>query len=400
MRARALILPLLAAWLSSCSSTFDLERPLSPKAGDWLQLGGGAERRNTVVADVPPMRPPSAGDSTSETSVIWEFSLDGPAAKAAPLLVDGTVLFSSTTGWAEAVDLESGEKIGAFPCKWFIHGTGAVADGCFFVATDGAEPLLLCFDLRDIRTRYERRIPSVQASLCAVGDRVILATRTGEVECHDGHDTAAVWRARVDGMITAAPAVSDSVVVIAGQNGDLNALHTGSGRKLWRRSTGGAFLAGATIRGDAAVAANAAGLVTMVELSSGDPRWTAALGEPVHQGMAWRGDTLAVALSSGDLVLLRAEDGMEIERIATGELPGAAPLFIGSGILLLQRRGTLVHVDPATGRITEIAHLNSRSETPPLVTPVGIVLVDEEGEGRLYRWDDKMTRWKDDKMER
>lgn len=385
MRARAAILPVIAAMLAACSSTFDLERPLSPKTGDWLQLGGGAERRNTVVAEVPPVPLSSAGDSIGGAGVIWEFSLDGPAATAAPLLVDGTVLFSSTTGWAEAVDLESGEKIGAFPCKWFIHGTGAVTDGCFFVATDGAEPLLLCFDLRDIRTRYERRIPSVQSSLCAVGDRVILAARSGEIECHDGRDTAAVWRVKIDDRITAAPAASDSVCVIAGQNGDLNAFHTDSGRGMWRRSTRAAFLAGPSIRGDAVAAANASGVVTMTRLSDGNPQWTVELGEPVHHGLAWRGDTLAVALSGGDLVLLDARDGGEIGRFATGELPGAAPLFRGSGLLLLQRRGALVHIDLATGRITEIAHLNSRSETPPLVTPRGIVLVDEEGEGGLYR---------------
>ena len=131
MRARALILPLLAAWLSSCSSSFDLERPLSPKAGDWLQLGGGAERRHETDVKISPSAEFPAVESTGDGRIVWEFSLDGPAAKAAPLLIDGTVLFSSTTGWAEAVDLESGDRIGAFPCKWFIHGTGAVADGCF-----------------------------------------------------------------------------------------------------------------------------------------------------------------------------------------------------------------------------------------------------------------------------
>ncbi|MBE0645861.1 MAG: PQQ-binding-like beta-propeller repeat protein [Bacteroidetes bacterium] len=428
MRTHITILPVLALLLVACSTSYELERPLTPQPGDWLQLGGDA-RRSNIAGN------PGEGNATSESSrqegsdaygdgearadadearadadearadadearadadearadadeahadvdegIVWKFELDGPAAKAAPLLVDGAVLFFSTTGVGEAVELSSGERIGVFPCKWFIHATPAITDGCLFVATNGIEPLLLCFDLKERVIRYETLIPSVHASLCAVGKRVIMAARNGVVAAFAAADTVPLWRTALEDVIIAAPAASDSVVVVAGQNGDLTALAVTDGRRLWRVSTGDAFLAGATIFGTSVVSVNSAGVVRLVDVVTGELRWTHDLGQPVYQGLAVRGDTIAVALSGGDLVLLDAADGSENVRIATDELPGAAPLFHERGILLLQRRGVLMDIDPRTGGITEIARLRTRSETPPLLAPHGIVLVDEQGE--------------------
>jgi outer membrane protein assembly factor BamB len=183
----------------------------------------------------------------------------------------------------------------------------------------------------------------------------------------------------------AAPAATDSVVIVAGQNGDLNALAISDGRKLWRISTGSAFIAGPSLSIQSAASVNVAGVVTMVDITTGKILWQVDLGEPVHQGIAWKDNALALALSGGDLVILDAADGHEFDRIETGELPGAAPIHFGNHILLLQRRGVLVDIDPASGSVTEIARLESRSETTPLITPRGIVLVDEEGEGMLVR---------------
>lgn len=360
--------------LTACSTSFRLDRPLDIGKGDWLQMGGDAGRTHAISEDSPSI------PVTVRDGIVWSFGLDGPAAKAAALLADDAVIFSSTTGYAEAVEAASGERIGVFPCKWFIHATPAVADGCLFVATNGIEPLLLCFDLREQRIRYEAAIPSVHAAVCAVGKRVIIAARDGEVRAYAARDTVPLWSTRLEGTITAAPAATDSVVVVAGQNGDLTALAASDGRKLWRLPAGSPFLAGPSIHGGTVAAANYAGVLTAVDIASGERRWSVDCGVPVYQGLAWHGDTIAAALSSGELVLFRASDGTEYRRISTGELPGAAPLFDGGGIMLLQRRGVLVRIDPRSGEITEIAKLETRSETPPLLTPYGIVLVDEEGE--------------------
>ncbi|MFZ1728757.1 MAG: PQQ-binding-like beta-propeller repeat protein [Bacteroidota bacterium] len=381
------IISIAALLLTACSSSYELDHALVPQPHDWLQYGGDAGRSNFVREPSEARRAAYFPAPTDSAEIIWEYSLDGPAGEAAPLLLQETVLFFSKTGWGEAVDLASGDKVGAFPCQWYIHATPAIAAGCLFVATNGNSPLLLCFDLKDRIIRYRTGIPSVQASLCAVGQRVILAARNGEVRSYAERDTVPLWRTALHDLITAAPAANDSVVVVAGQNGDLNGLSVSDGRKLWRISTGSAFVAGPTVNGQFAVAANLAGVITMIDASSGEIRWQVELGEPVYQGIAWKDNALAIPLSGGDLVILHPEDGKELARISTGELPGAAPIFYANHILLLQRRGVLVGIDPVSGSVTEIARMDSRSETAPLVTPAGIVLVDEEGEAVMVGWE-------------
>jgi eukaryotic-like serine/threonine-protein kinase len=402
MRRATAICLMLAALSAGCATSYRLDRVIEAGPHDWLQEGGGPGRGN--VSSIPlPSRTREASDSadtfdtggTSDTgesaegnaavAPLWEFSLDGPAGRAAPLYVDGAVIFSSTTGLVEAVDMSSGDRIGTFPCKWFIHATPAVAGGSLFVATSGAEPLLLCFDLQGRGVLYETRIPSAHASLCAIDGGVVLTARNGGIARYLTGDSAAVWRHALEDFVTAPPAAADSTVVVAGQNGDINALDLRDGSPLWRLSTGSAFLAGPSIRNGAVAAVNSAGLLCMVDLRSGTSRWSLELGEAVHYGIAWRGDTLAVAMSGGDVLLLRDSDGHELARIRMGELPGAAPLFAGGTLLQLQRRGVLLAIDFASGGTREIARLPGGSETPPLLTPEGIVLVDEQGEAICVR---------------
>ncbi|MDX9759033.1 MAG: PQQ-binding-like beta-propeller repeat protein [Bacteroidota bacterium] len=368
-----------ALLLSSCSTSFHLDRALEAGSSDWLQHGGDAGRRHVSALALR-----DRTDSVDVT-VVWEFSLDGMSARAAPLLVDGAVIFSSTTGMAEAVDLRSGTRIGRFPCTWFIHGTPAIADGCLFIATSGIEPLLLCFDLRARAMRYETRIPSVHASLCAVDGGVIVAARSGEVSRYASRDSIAVWSVSLDGVITAAPAASDSMVIVAAQNGDLSGLSLRDGTRCWRLPTTSAFLADPSVANGLVVAVNAAGTMVAVDLHQGTERWRRDFGDAVYYGTARRGDTIAVALAGGDVVLLREDDGAELARWRTDELPGASPLFSGAVLLQLLRRGELRAIDLATGAMRTVRRLDARSTSAPLLTGEGVVLVDEEGDAVCVR---------------
>lgn len=366
--------------LAACGSSLYLDRALEPRQYDRLQHGGDAGRTNVISSGEGKLT--GTGDGMQ---VMWEFSLHGAADRAVPLLVDGTVLFSSTTGRIEVVDLHSGRRIGRFPTQRFIESTPAVIGRSLFVATSGREPLLLCYDLEQRRLRYQHLIPPVHAALCAVGDRVVYVAGNGEVACHGFHESAPLWTVSLDDRVTAAPAASDSVVVVAGQNGDLNALAISDGRALWRISTGAAFLAGPSVQGDAVLAVNVEGGMTMAELGDGQVRWRRTFAAPVYQEAAWRADTVAIALANGDVVLLHATDGRELGRFCTGELPGAAPQFHGGHILLLHRKGDLLRIGLRSGEITRIAQLPARSRTAPLVTPHGLVLVDENGEAVCVR---------------
>lgn len=385
------VLPVMMALavvvLAGCSSSFSIDRPLTQRPQDWPQEGGGAGRGGQVAVTrgVRPTAVTAENGVEAGSSVLWEYSQDGASGRAVPLFVDDAVLVFSTTGMVEMVDARSGDEIGSVSCDWFIHATPAISDSHLFIATAGADPLLFCFDLVGRTKRYETRYPSVHAALCAVDSGVVVVSRRGRVSFFTSADSVAMWNMNIEDVVTAAPAAGDTLAVIAGQNGDLTALSLRDGARSWRQPTGAAFLAGPVVRDGAIAAVNSAGRLVLAGLHDGRLRWSRSFDQPVWQSPAWRGDTIAVALSGGDIVLLHSSDGRELARYALGELPGAAPLFVGDRILQLLRNGRLMAIDLSGGVVEEWARLPRRSETQVLVTPYGIVMVDEEGEVVCFR---------------
>ena len=370
---------MIVLWtIAGCGSFTWLEQPLDRSPHDWPQHGGGASRSFAVQEFASSNA--AAGNTDGEE---WDVSLDGSGGAASPLLIGDMLLLPSISATIEAVRLSDAEKTGEFNGKWFIEATPAVLGNRLFVATVGSESPLLCFSLRDGSRLWSRVFEPVEAALCVHDGSVYAAGVRGSVARFDPEDSVEVWNTRVTGSVRAAPAAADTLLVVGTETGDLIALSTNSGETVWRVPTFSAIQAGPAIAGRMVVAVNRRGTVTAVHLRDGAVAWERETGSPVYYAPAHRDGKLLLPLASGELLMLRADDGTLLRSILIGELPGASPLLGTRFAWQLARKGALYRVELETGETAIMHTLPERSETQPIMTPRGILLVDEDGESYM-----------------
>ncbi|MDT8324274.1 MAG: PQQ-binding-like beta-propeller repeat protein, partial [Bacteroidota bacterium] len=256
----------------------------------------------------------------------------------------------------------------------------AILGDRLFVAATSAASRLMCFSLADGLLQWQRSIDAVEAALCVHDDAVFAASRDGKIYRFSAQDSTEQWRVDLDVRVRAAPAAEDSVLVVVTSAGDVHGLSVRSGQALWRVPTFAAFEAGPVIVDRRVIAVNRDGRVTAMDLDDGTVLWEQQLDAPVYYAPSAQPHRLVFPLSSGTLVLLEPERGSRLAEIDCGELPGASPQVAGDVAYQLLRKGTLLRVDLLRGSVEAIADLPLRSDTPPLLTPAGIILVDEDGE--------------------
>jgi hypothetical protein len=354
--------------LSGCGGSPWLEHAVLPGAADWTQEGGNAQRSNVHA------RLPGAGNAE------WEFSLDAMGGPAAALLRGETVFFPSVTMMVDAASLRDADLVGEFPTDGVNSSTPAILGENLFIATVSSVSRLHCFSLADGALRWQRTIDAVESALCAHDDAVFAASRDGLVYRFTARDSTEEWRVDLDVRVRAAPAAADSVLVVATAAGDVHGLSVRSGKALWRVPTFAAIEAAPVIVGRRVVAVNRKGRVVAVDLHQGTVLWEQPLDAPVYYSPAAQPRRLVFPLASGTLVMLDPEEGLPLGSIECGELPGASPQVAGDIAYQLLRKGILLRVDLRHGTHETIATLPRRSETPVLLTPRGIILVDEDGE--------------------
>jgi len=362
---------LCAAFFGGCGGSPWLERAVVPGSEDWTQEGGNAQRTHAHAA---------VSEARNE---IWEFSLDASGGRAGLLLRGETVMFPSVTMIVEAADLRDGSLIGAFPTAAINAGTPAILHDRLYIASMATEAALRCFSLQDGRLQWTRRIAPVKAALCAHDGAVFAAAMQGSVYCFRGSDSTAQWSRELASAVEAAPAAWDSILVVVTDAGDVHGLSTRTGATIWRVPTFAALQAGPVILGSRVVVVNREGRVLAIDVYSGQVLWEQQLQVPVYYTPAAQPERIVIPLSSGDLVILDPATGSVESRIALNELPGASPQLVGDTAYQLLRKGVLLRVDLVRGGWEIVYTLPLRSQTPPLLTPRGIVLVDEDGEAVL-----------------
>ncbi|MBN1446710.1 MAG: PQQ-binding-like beta-propeller repeat protein [Bacteroidetes bacterium] len=367
------LLPIISFLLTACGSVHHMEPLLSSGPWDWPQQGGGAERHFVV-----PSFPSASGRTTTQAT--WEFSLDGTAGTAGPLLIGDVLLFPSVGGVVEAVRLSDAKTLAEFDCDWYIAGTPALLGSSLFIATIGGTSLLYCFDITSGELQWSRMFEAVHAAVCAHRHHVFVAGARGTVARFAPGDSVEIWKVQLTGPARAAPAASDTVLVVGTETGDVFGLSTETGRILWRVPTFAAVQAGPVIAGGVVIASNRKGIVHALDLHSGTVVWTYECGVPVYHSPAVRAGKLLLPVSSGDLLLLDLHDGRLLRTYTINALPGASPLLSEMHAWQLARNGNLYRVDVQSGDVHIVHKLPAGSETPPVMTPAGILLVDQDGE--------------------
>jgi hypothetical protein len=119
------------------------------------------------------------------------------------------------------------------------------------------------------------------------GDRLFVATHSGNVYALDARTAEPLWRLQAHGAFLQSPTVDGATVLAACTDGHLYALDAATGRLRWHLFAGhGGFSAAPTVVDDRAFVGSRAGEFFAVAVPSGKILWRAALGVPVRQTAA------------------------------------------------------------------------------------------------------------------
>jgi outer membrane protein assembly factor BamB len=170
----------------------------------------------------------------------------------------------------------------------------------------------------------------------------------------------------------------------------LVAIDASSRHELWRRALTGVSMTGPTVDGGLAVVGADDGTVTAVEVSSGNVRWHQDLGDVVDTPIAVDAGVVYVSVRSNSrqppsVVALREADGVETGAYANTSGNGGHDRVRGTVYLALSD-GTVRAVGADTGLERWASRLNTvAAGGAPAVSDDAVVVVDTRGE--VYRLD-------------
>ena len=107
----------------------------------------------------------------------------------------------------------------------------------------------------------------------AIGDRVFLAGRGGDVVAVQAVSGKTIWRTRTKAELTGGPGAGQGLVVVGTADGELIALDETTGTRRWSAKLGGEILAAPAIAEGAVVVRTVAGRLLGLALTDGKELW-------------------------------------------------------------------------------------------------------------------------------
>jgi outer membrane protein assembly factor BamB len=203
----------------------------------------------------------------------------------------------------------------------------------------------------------------------------------------DASSQRELWRRALTAVSTTGPTVDGGLAVVGADDGSVTAVEVSSGNVRWRQDLGDVI--------DTPVAADTGVVYASVRSVSRQPPSVVALQEtdgkeawrytPNTSGLvagaptAVRG-TLYVALSDGTVRAVGVDTGLErwASRLNT-VAAGGAPAVSDDAVVVVDTRGEVYRLDPATGaRVWDFA-LNTPVYGPAVITNSAVLIADGSG---------------------
>jgi outer membrane protein assembly factor BamB len=305
--------------------------------------------------------------AASGGSAIWRHSLEPTPAKTA----SSGGLSSLTTGSLFSLGGSDGGG----------HGGGLAADNGRVFGASGFGAVV-ALDPASGKRIWEKNLGApVRSAPTAAADRVFVLTTEGRIYCLSGVDGSELWSARglpqqASLSLSSSPAVDNDIVVVPHPNGDLLALKVLDGAPAWsesltrtRASSQLASLSDAArpaIDNGVVYAIGHAGRMVATNAKTGERLWS--LNTPGTQ-MPWvAGESVFVVDTQGQIMAVKKTDG---KMQWTAKLPASGtwsgPVLANNALWLTSSKGSLVSVEPTTGRVLGQQSLGSATYVAPIV---------------------------------
>ena len=299
--------------------------------------------------------------------------------KAPVVIVDGRLVLAGRDGLVRLHAARDGsEVVPPFSTKSLagVSGAPAAFGGRVFVATGNGSGFVL-----DGRTLQKLREISfdgpVAASLLATATGVFCVTESGVAQLLDG-DGNVVWTKNV-GKVLADPALAGNRIVVTNCDGELVVLEASSGSIDARiELPEDPRWSGPVTSGDRAWVAGDGGAVACVDLRDKSVSWCVPLGTALRARPVLSDGRLLVATASGSLLSLDPSSGRELGREVLGAPVRFPPVTLDAGWAVVTEKGQVLRFD-ATGAL--VWRYDAKEDVVSPATLVGgrLVFVTKRG---------------------
>jgi outer membrane protein assembly factor BamB len=339
---------------------------------------------------------------------LWRRQLRDNVATS-PVVADGVLYIGGEDQTLYALDALTGEDRWTFTAGDRIVSSPAVQAGRVFFG--GGDALLYALDAQTGRVlwRYAFDAP-VEATPAVSADGIVYAVSTGAqlaaVRAASGKE---VWSVERRFGFHAAPAVGETLVFVADQNGAVEAYdrHTGQAAWSWQGAYGDYFAGSPLLLGRRLIAVSNTGALHVLDADTGAPRQPDLnLGDGVSASPTWNGDTLFITTQNKEVFGLQA--GPEVHSLQFKQAwqyafspegnpekaPQASLVWANDTLYAALYNGDLVAVDAASGRGETLAQFKETIQGTPTFQDNVLYVATRAGTVLAYDLSSQQTLWR------
>ncbi|HEY3139359.1 MAG TPA: PQQ-binding-like beta-propeller repeat protein, partial [Blastocatellia bacterium] len=170
---------------------------------------------------------------------------------------------------------------------------------------------------------------SIESSAAISNGVVYVGCQTGDLAALSLSDGSVRWKYRATGPIgESSPCVSNGVVYIGDLNGTVHAVRASDGRSIWTFKTNGEVKSSPVVVGDRVLIGSYDEHLYCIAVSNGSLIWKFRTQGPVHCTAGVSNGVAHIAGCDETFRAIRISDGRELFHVASGAYTGASPALV------------------------------------------------------------------------
>lgn len=171
---------------------------------------------------------------------------------------------------------------------------------------------------------------SIESSAAITNGVVYVGSQSGELAALSLSNGSVRWKYKTTGPIgESSPCVSNGVVYIGDLNGTVHAIRASDGRAVWTFKTNGEVKSSPVVAGDRLLIGSYDEHLYCLSISNGSLIWKFRTQGPVHCTAGVSNGVAHIAGCDETFRAIRISDGHELFRVASGAYTGASPALVG-----------------------------------------------------------------------
>ena len=340
----------------------------------------------------------------------WIYSGSEPIV-ASPTVLDNRIYFTTDSGYAVALDLDTGQQVWRYVSQFPSNSTPAVTDDLVIFSVRPSRVIALDRETGILRWQSKNFGTSFLASPLVVDGTVYIGGEDNKVYALDAATGRKLWDFATREWIIATVAYADNTLAVTSMDGVIHILDTTTGLKRFVFDAGSNITGGPVIHGDQVYFGTHRGIVWALDrraITYPFERaiwhwkvqlyvWDIIIDEPpLQKGTVWGsyvgGKILkSPAIAHDKVYVANTDDKVIALDIATGlaqwtiVLDGnitTAPVVAGGDVLVGTDNGIVHGIDAHTGELVWDFRIDGRIMDSPIIAGDTMYLVSDTG--KLY----------------